>query len=121
MFDEYYMADSGAADGVDRLSGLPEELLDRIFYFCSENSRWQDGRVYIQYRYHHDHRLYQEYIGDMRNGAPHGTGTVYQGRSYFDEVRDEYLDTGFQTPWLFLPLLYVYPRFEPTLSLLPSR
>jgi len=107
-----------SSDNIDHLSQLPEEMLDLIFYFCSETNDRNDEHVYIKYKYYPDHRLYQEYRGDMRNGVPHGNGIMYQGRSVYAEIKNKYLENGFQTPWIFLPLLEVFPKFEPKLTLI---
>jgi hypothetical protein len=44
-----------------------------------------------------------------------------EGRNFFAEINNVYLKDGFQTPWIFLPLLYVYPKFESKLSLLTHK
>ena len=107
-----------SSDNIDRLSQLPEEILDLVFLYCSESAIKEDGHIYIQYRYYPDHRIYREYQGDMKDGVPNGKGRMYEGRKFFTEIKNAYLKNGFQTPWIFLPLLYVYPKFEPKLSLL---
>ena len=108
-------------DNIDHLSQLPEEMLDLVFKWCSQTNSKDDDHVFIRYKYFSDHRMYQEYRGDMLNGVPHGTGIMYQGRRVYDEIKNEYLENGFETPWVFLPLLHVYPKFEPRLSLIASK
>ena len=105
-------------DNIDHLSSLPQELLGLIFKWCSDANSKCDDHVFIKYRCFSDHRLYQEYRGDMLNGLPNGNGIMYQGRRVYDKVRDEYLERGFETPWIFLALHHVYPNFEPTLTLI---
>ena len=107
-----------SSDNIDRLSHLPDEMLDLIFFYCSESAAREEGHIYIQYKYYHDHRIYREYQGDMKHGVPNGKGYMYEGRNFFAEMNNVYLKDGFQTPWIFLPLLYVYPKFESKLSLL---
>ena len=106
------------SDNIDYLSQLPIELLEQIFHFCSETNDHGDGNTFVQYQYFPDHRLYREYQGDLAMGVPSGRGRMYQGTRFYSEIKDEHLEKGFQTPWIYLPLLYVYPKFEPKLSLL---
>lgn len=108
------------SNNIDYLSQLPSELLEHIFLFCSDTNDRGNDSTFIQYQYFPDHRLYREYQGDLANGVPSGRGRMYQGRTFYSEIRDEHLERGFQTPWIYLPLLYVYPKFEPRLTLLGS-
>lgn len=108
-------------DNIDHLSELPQELLEVIFKWCCETNVGDDNHVFIRYKYFSDHRLYQEYRGDMLNGVPHGNGIMYQGRRVYDEVKHEYLERGFETPWILLSLFEVYPKFEPKLAFVPRK
>ena len=105
-----------STNNIDYLSQLPEEILDLIFKWCSDSNSKDNDHVFIKYKYFSNHRLYQEYRGDMMNGVPHGSGIMYQGRRMYDEINNEYLENGFETPWIFLSLLEVYPKFEPKLT-----
>lgn len=108
-------------DNIDHLSQLPEEMLGLIFQWCSHTNSRNDDHVFIKYKYYSDHRMYQEYRGDMMNGVPHGNGIMYQGRRVYDRIKNEYLERGFETPWIFLPLHHVYPKFEPRLTLISTK
>ena len=62
-------------------AGTPKAIV-HITHGMSEHAR--------RYKYFSDHRLYQEYRGDMMNGVPHGNGIMYQGRRVYDEIKNEY-------------------------------
>ena len=113
-FYQYYME----SNNNDYLSQLPEEILDLIFYHCSKNNYNNYNHSFIRYEYYCDYKVYQEYCGDMENGCPHGNGIMYRGRYFYTEARNEYLKNGLKTPWIFLPLFYVYPKFQPKLTVL---
>ena len=100
----------------DYLSQMPPEILDTIFKFCSDEHSGEPYPTFVQYQYGIDKRTYLEYQGEMDNGQPHGYGTMYTGSTQYAEPVFKNIDvSGYKTFWMYVPLLYVYPKFKPIL------
>lgn len=101
-------------NNTDYLSQLPNEILDRIFHFCSEENKDPPYSTYIQFQFEPNKLTYLEYEGEMENNVPHGFGKMYSGSKYGENLNyiSRY-NNGYRTSWIFLPLLYVYPKYNP--------
>lgn len=98
---------------IDRLSTMPDEILNLILNFCSDSIVDCRENRFIRYEFYPDHCIFQDYQGDMVNGVPHGHGCLYQGRLYFNETKTE---SQYNTSWIYLPLLLVYPSIAHDLN-----
>lgn len=94
------------------LLDLPNEILDLIFYHCSDDVSYSisDTNVFIRYEYINNEsnsiRRYYEYSGEMKNGKPHGCGEMYMGTKYYtSHFIPKYI---FLTKWLYLPLFQIF-------------
>jgi len=94
-----------------KLSNLPIELLDLIFFHCSNINRKEDENLFIKYGYK-EHKQYRyRYIGDMQNGKPHGKGKFNSFHKVLNP--NQYSNIEKCTPWLYYPLLEVFNNYKP--------
>ena len=99
------------------LSQLPDEIIDLILIKCADSYECHsDGFAapFIRFEYIIDQpirKIYHEYTGRMKNGAPNGTGIMYSGSSYvehYDNVEhDNKIIHKISTIWLYCPFIYI--------------
>jgi hypothetical protein len=105
---------------INYFAQLPQELIDYIFSLC--NKSYMGSGEFIRYTHIETdastaRKTYHEYTGTMKDGVPHGTGTMLRCSTYGCRKQSisgaGKIPNHMATEWLYRPFLYMIRNCDP--------